>query len=216
MAAAGVEVVRWFVFTDARGGIAIDGARLAGRHSSPTPLDDLDALFALALDAGRARSCPCCSTTPWRSTPRDAAGARVGGHAPVAGRSGRAGAPARRASSRRSPPGTAPAARTRDLGRAVCAWDLLNEPDWIVAELHPSPRVRRRCHSTCWRRGCATRSAESAGTRPAPSPSAAPACASRRGGTHPALGLDFLQAHAYYDPAHDFDVLHDARRPPSA
>ncbi len=204
MAGAGIEVVRWFVFTDARGGLAIDRQGWPEGFLDGT-LDDLDALFSLALDAGLT-VVPVLFDHSLVFMPAEADGARVGGHhkwladpdgqarlidrivLPLAARYGAGGSHG-------------------PLGRAVHAWDLLNEPDWIVAEHHPSPRL------------------------PAPIPfdvlaawaadAAATIRAHQAGGTtigsarlrfagwwdDPSFGFDFLQAHTYYDPAHDFDLL---------
>lgn len=204
MADLGIEVVRWFVFTDARGGLAVD------RRGWPAgflegALDDLDALFALALDAG-IRVVPVLFDHTLVFAATEAAGARVGGHyawladpdgqarlvdaviAPLADRYG----------------ATGPCA---DLGAAVFAWDLLNEPDWIVTEHHPSRRLPapipfevlaawvRAAVATLRHRDAGRVTIGNARLRFA------------AWWDHPSLALDFLQAHAYYDPRHDFDLL---------
>lgn len=204
MRRAGIEVVRWFVFTDARGGLVVD-RRGWPAGVMPEALADFDALCALALDAGLSLV-PVLFDHTLVFAPSEAGGARVGGHylwladpegqarlldtviAPLARRYGASGTHGH-------------------LGAAVLAWDLLNEPDWMVAEHHPSSRL------------------------PAPIPfavlaawvrdaSAVLRAAEVRGVTignarlrfaawwdDPAFGFAFLQAHAYYDPRHDFDLL---------
>jgi hypothetical protein len=203
MADAGVEVVRWFAFTDARGGIRIDPRGWpAGFHDGT--LDDLDALCALALAAG-VRIVPVLFDHTLAFHPAEMAGARVGGH--------RAWLADPEGQSRLIDTVVAPLARRygargshASLGRAVFAWDLLNEPDWLVTELHPAPQARSLPFDVlgAWVRDAA---GEIRRYR---------AGAVTIGGARlrfapwwddPRLGLDFLQAHTYYDPAHDLDLL---------
>jgi len=201
---AGVSVVRWFVFTDARGGIRID------HHGWPAgifpdALADLDALFELALDAGLT-IVPVLFDHTLAFAASDAGGARVGGHylwladpegharlletvvAPLASRYGTAGLRA-------------------DLGAAVFAWDLLNEPDWLVSEFHPTTRVPGPIPFAvlaAWvREAIATLRRASAG--PVTIGNARLRFAAWW--DDPAFAFDFLQVHAYYDPDHDFDLL---------
>ncbi len=203
LAAAGVEAVRWFVFTDARGGLDIDAQGWPAGFRDGT-LADLDALCALALAAG-VRLVPVLFDHTLAFHPTPVAGVVVGGHrawladpegqsrlleaviAPLARRYGRGGTQAR-------------------LGEAVLAWDLLNEPDWLVTELYPSRRVEPMPFDVlaAWLRDAAGELHR------------AGAGAVTVGGARlrfaswwddPRLGLDFLQTHAYYDPAHDLDVL---------
>lgn len=204
MRAAGVAVVRWFLFTDARGGLALDdGRRPTGVRNDA--LADLDALFTLALDAGLA-VVPVLFDHTLAFRAHEAAGARLAGHgawladpdaqgrvietivAPLAARYGSGGV-------------------RRDLRPAVHAWDLLNEPDWIVREFHPSAAVEapiafdvlagwvRDAATTLHRRDAGLVTIGNARLRFA------------RAWDHPSLGLDFLQAHAYYDPVNDYDAL---------
>ncbi len=204
MAAAGVEVVRWFVFTDGRGGleIGVDDRPLAIQDDAWT---DLDALFTLALDAG-ITVVPVLFDHTLAFDAHEAAGARLGGRAswlgdpdgqarvletvvaPIAARYGARGLRA-------------------DLGRAVCAWDLLNEPDWIVDDLHPSPRVSTPLPFdvlAAWvREAIAELRRQDAGAVTIGNARLRFA----RWWDAPAFDFDFLQVHAYYDPAHDFDLL---------
>lgn len=210
MAGAGVEVVRWFVFTDARGGLAVD------RHGWPGgvldgALDDLDTLFALALEAGLT-IVPVLFDHTLVFAPTEAGGARVGGrYAWLADPAGQA---------RLLDTVVAPLARRYGsrgthghLGAAVHAWDLLNEPDWIVAEHHPSRRVPAPIPFdvlAAWVRGAVE------AVRRHDAGAVTIGNARLRFAAwwdDPSLNLDFLQAHAYYDPAHDFDLL---RTPHSA
>lgn len=202
--AAGLRVVRWFVFTDARGGLAVDRDGWPAGFT-PGALEDLDALFRLALDAG-LEVVPVLFDHTLAFARHEAAGAGLGGHAawlgdpdgqarlietvvaPLAARYGTGG------------PG-------RDLAPAIHAWDLLNEPDWIVRELHPSPRVEtpiafdvlaawvREATALVRRRDAGRLTIGNARLRFAAWWDA------------PAFDFDFLQAHAYYDPAHDHDLL---------
>ena len=204
MAALGLEVVRWFVFTDARGGLAIDREGWPAGFLDGT-LDDLDALFALALESGLT-VVPVLFDHTLVFSATEAGGARVGGHylwladpdgqarlldtvvAPLAARYGAGGLCA-------------------DLGRAVHAWDLLNEPDWIIAEHHPSRRVPAPIPFdvvAAWVRAAAAAfRAHDAGAVTVGN------ARLRFAGwwDDPSFGLAFLQAHAYYEPRHDFDLL---------
>ncbi len=203
MAAAGVEVVRWFVFTDARGGIRIDDRGWPAGFLDGA-VEDVDALCTLALEAG-VRLVPVLFDHTLAFGPVVMAGAVVGGHrawladpegqsrlldtvvGPLAHRYGARGSHA-------------------DLGRAIWAWDLLNEPDWLVTELHPTSRATpiRFDVLAAWVRDAAGEVHR------------ADAGLVTIGGARlrfaswwddPRLGLDFLQAHTYYDPGHDLDVL---------
>lgn len=204
MRAAGVTVVRWFAFTDARGGVVLDdGGQPLALHDDA--IADLDALFALALDAGLA-IVPVLFDHTLAFRAREAAGARLGGHgswladpdaqtrvldtivAPLAARYGSGG-------------------RRRDLRPAIHAWDLLNEPDWIVRELHPSTDVEAPVPFDVlagWvRDAAATLHVRDAGLVTLGNARLRFA----RLWDDASLGLDFLQAHAYYDPAQDLDAL---------
>ena len=202
--AAGLSIVRWFLFTDARGGIEVDEAGWPAGFT-PGALDDLDALLSLALDAG-VSLVPVLFDHTLAFPAREAAGARVGGHAawladpggqarlndtviaPLAARYGRDG-------------------RRRDLAPAVYAWDLLNEPDWIVRELHPAPQMTAPIPFDVvagWVRDAAAAFRQRDAGR-------VTVGNARLRFAHwwdaPEFGLDFLQAHAYYDPDHDHDLL---------
>jgi hypothetical protein len=203
MAAHGVEVARWFVFTDARGGVRIDAAGWPA-GLAPGTLDDLDAALAIAAAAG-LRLMPVLfdHTLAFRAT--TSAGVRVGGHGHWLGDPE---GQARLLESVVAPVVAryAPGGARADLAGTIDAWDLLNEPDWIVAELSPSRQVEWPVPFdvlALWiRDGAALVHHHAArvtvgGAR------------LRFAGwwDDPGLGLDFLQAHAYYAPAHDFDLL---------
>lgn len=203
MAAAGVEAVRWFAFTDARGGIRIDDRGWPAGFLNGA-LEDLDALCALALEAG-VRLVPVLFDHTLAFGPTEMAGAVVGGHrawladpegqsrlldtvvAPLAHRYGARGSHAH-------------------LGRAIFAWDLLNEPDWIVAELHPAATITPMPFDVlaAWIR-------DAAGELHRAEAGLVTVGGARLRFTSwwddPRMGLDFLQAHTYYDPACDLDLL---------
>ena len=204
MAAHGVEVARWFVFTDARGGIEVDRAGWPD-GLRPGTLDDLDAALAIAAGAG-VQLVPVLfdHTLAFRGHRRPAAPGSAATARGSAIRTGR-----RDCSSAWSGPVVArygPRGPRADLAGAIHAWDLLNEPDWIVAELAPSRKWSSRCPSTSWRRGSARRPAWFTGTAPG-SPSAAPGCASPRGGTTRGSISTSSRRTPTTIPAHDFDVL---------
>ncbi|MGE0362564.1 MAG: hypothetical protein AB7H93_21050 [Vicinamibacterales bacterium] len=202
LAAHGVEVVRWFLFTDARGGLRVDAAGWPA-GLDPTAIADLDA----ALDTAAAhdvRVVPVLfdHTLAFRATVM--AGALVGGHHRwLADPDGQA-----RVLNRVLSPVVsryAPGGARADLAGAIDAWDLLNEPDWIVAELSPSPRLDRPIPFdvfAAWVRDAAA-VVHGHGARVTLG-----SARLRFAGwwDDPVLGLDYLQAHCYYDPAHDFDV----------
>ncbi|MGE0813869.1 MAG: hypothetical protein AB7O28_03355 [Vicinamibacterales bacterium] len=204
IASAGLAAVRWFVFTDGRGGLILDRRGWpAGLHEET--LEDLDALLALALAAG-VRLVPVLFDHTLAFEPSVHAGVRLGGHqdwladpegqarvleavvAPLARRYGTRGAAA-------------------SLGQAVYAWDLVNEPDWIVAEMHPGARVARPVPFdvlAAWVRAAAAEF-HARGDGLVTLGSARLRFA--RWWDQASLGLDFLQAHCYYDPDHDVDLL---------
>lgn len=204
MAASGVTVVRWFVFTDARGGLRVDQEGWPAGFLDGT-LADLDELFGLALAAGLTLV-PVLFDHTLVFAPTVAGGARVGGHyAWLADPEGQA---------RLLDTVVSPLARRYGtggshghLGAAVYAWDLLNEPDWIIAEHHPSRRVPAPIPFdvvAAWVRGAVeVLRAEDAGALTIGS------ARLRFAGwwDDPSFGFDFLQAHAYYDPVHDLDLL---------
>ncbi|MBL8135266.1 MAG: hypothetical protein JNL48_01485 [Acidobacteria bacterium] len=204
MAAAGVDVVRWFLFTDARGGLRVDAQGWPAGFLDGA-LDDLDALFTLALDAG-LRVVPVLFDHTLVFAPTETGGARVGGHyAWLADPEGQA----RLLECVITPLFARYGARGSHghLGPAVFAWDLLNEPDWIVAEHHPNRRVPAPVPFdvlAAWVR------AASATVREQRAGAVTIGNARLRFVSwwdDPAFGLDFLQAHTYYDPDHDFDLL---------
>ena len=205
MAAAGVQVVRWFVFTDARGGVVVD------RDGWPTGIhegafDDLDALLTLAHEAG-VRVVPVLfdHTLAFRAT--EHAGARLGGHGAMARGPGRARARARlghRSAGEalwRERIARAPGIRRVRLGPAERA--RLARRGVVAVEARGTARAVRRLRRVDPRRPSASSDAE----RQVASRSARRDCGSHRGGTTTALDLDFLQVHAYFDPDHDFDLL---------
>lgn len=216
IAAAGVGVVRWFLFTDARGGIAVDGDGWPAGFL-PGTLEDLDTLLELALAAG-VRLVPVLFDHTLAFDRHTAAGAPLGGHTtwlwtpegqarlldavvtPLASRYGAAGSHA-------------------GLGRAVHAWDLFNEPDWIVAELHPSPRVSLPVPYDVFMRWARQAAATLRRHRAGLVTLGVARLRFARWWDDDALDLDFLQVHAYYDRHHDFDLIEtpchalDVRRP---
>ncbi len=203
LAAAGVEVVRWFVFTDGRGGLAIDDRGWPAGFRDGT-LADVDTLCALAIAAG-VRLVPVLFDHTLAFGATRVAGATVGGHrawlAEPEGQSRLIDTVIAPLAARYGPGGTC-----ADLGAAVFAWDLLNEPDWLVTEMHPARQARpmpfdvlavwiRDAAAVLHRAGAAAVTVGGARLRFA------------SWWDDARLGLDFVQTHAYYDPAHDLDLL---------
>jgi hypothetical protein len=135
IAGAGATTVRWFVFTDGRGGIRWnDRGEIAGL--APRVFEDMDALLDCAATAG-VKLCLVLFDYLWmidRTLARDDGTvvfrtrpdelASTGGQArvlaqvidPLLDRYGHAGARA-------------------DLGRAIHSFDVINEPDWVTRGL---------------------------------------------------------------------------------
>jgi hypothetical protein len=132
--AHGADILRWFLFCDGRAGIRFDP------EGVPSGLDDLvltdlDAAVAFASDAG-VRVVFTLFDFLWCGAPRDQGGVRLQGRRDVIAR----------------PEGRAALLRhvvepvLRRLGRhpAVCAWDVINEPEWAtfgVGSWHPRRAV---------------------------------------------------------------------------
>jgi hypothetical protein len=177
MASAGVEVVRWFVFTDGRGGLVWSAfGELEGLDAAC--LTDMDAALGIAGAAG-VRLCLALLDFAWLDDParrlalldRDGSSAfldrviepmldRVGGH------------------------------------HAIHSIDIINEPDWVIRELAidraraawplqrlctfvaaASERIRSRSHAQITLGGGLVKHA--------------------REWDRPDYGLDFVQVHAY-------------------
>jgi hypothetical protein len=131
IAAIGLDVVRWFVFTDGRGGVRWDADR------GPVGLaegffDDMDAALGVATETG-TRLCLVLFDYPWFLPRPDRPGiplpewlattenlARLATVLidPLLDRYGTSGAQA-------------------VLGRAIHSFDVINEPDWITRGLVP-------------------------------------------------------------------------------
>lgn len=186
MAAMGIEVVRWFVLTDGRGGLrwGNDG-RLAGFDDEF--FRDMDAALLCARDAG-VRLCLVLLDYAWmHEATRKALVATDQGRAefmqhvvePLLDAYGTGGARA-------------------DLGQAIHSFDIINEPDWVTLGLAPAwghapltiDELRAFVGGT----------AERIHARSS-------ALATLGGGRvrfasewdHPAYGLDFIQVHSYPD-----------------
>jgi hypothetical protein len=134
-AAAGAEVIRWFVLADGRAGIAFDGSG-APERLQPVVLDDMQT----ALDRLRRhglRMVPVLFDFTWADAPRLLNGVVAGGRAAVL-----RDAVARHRLWRVA--ATLVAAFGRDRGIAM--WDLWNEPEWMAARWRPPARrlSRRR------------------------------------------------------------------------
>lgn len=179
MAAAGMEVTRWFVFTDGRGGIrwTVDGG-IAGLDAKF--FQDMDAAIEIAAASG-VRLCLVLIDYLWFDDPqrrlalldRDGASAFLD-HVidPFLDRYGAA--------------------------TAIHSFDLINEPDWVITELATD------VHRAVWP---LSRLRTFAGMMSARIRARSPALITLGGGRvapvrewdDPAYGLDFLQVHSYPD-----------------
>ncbi len=179
MRAAGMDVVRWFMFTDGRGGIEwAPGGEIAGIE--PTFFADMDAAIDIATACG-IRLCVVLIDFLWFDDPqrRLALLDRRGGSTfldcvldPFLDRYG--GSP------------------------AIHSFDLINEPDWVTAGLATDsrravwPLERLRTFAGLMARRIRARSQALitiGGGR----------AAAAREWDHPAYDLDFIQVHSYPD-----------------
>ena len=184
MSAARLEVARWFVFTDGRGGIdwRADG-HIAGLD--PSFDHDMDAALEIAASCGM-RLCLVLIDFPWFDDPlrRLALLDRRGNSAfldriiePFLDRYGR------------SP--------------AIHSFDMINEPDWVIAELAPDRRQAawpiERLRAFAGQMSKRIRAGSNAlitigGGR----------VAAAREWDDPAYDLDFIQVHSYPDVRYPF------------
>ena len=126
MAAIGIEVVRWFVLTDGRGGLHWRDGRLAGFDDAFFP--DMDAALACARDAG-LRLCLVLIDYAWMHEP-----ARKALIATERGRDEFAAAVVNPFLDAYGADGS-----RAELGQAIHSIDIINEPDWVTAGLEPAP-----------------------------------------------------------------------------
>jgi hypothetical protein len=210
MASIGLEVVRWFVFTDGRGGVAWDAqGDVAGL--APGFFDDMDAALAIARDAGLGL-CLVLFDYSWmlRREERDEAGALLFRTRPdlltipsdlnrllaaivdpLLDRYGTGG-------------------EQQVLGEAIHSIDVMNEPDWVTRDLAPD-----RSRDAAGERRLADPFSRSTlrafvGAVAARVHDRTRALVTLGGGRvrfasewdHPAYGLDFIQLHSYPDIHH--------------
>jgi hypothetical protein len=138
-AAAGIELVRWFVLCDGRAGLTFDEAGTPQALQSVV-LDDFATALAV-LQAHDLRMVPVLFDFTWADAPRLVNGVTLGGRAAVL----------------RDPVSRHTLWRAVDslvgtFGQhaGVAMWDLWNEPEWMLARWRPptqrlSPRRLRQC-----------------------------------------------------------------------
>jgi hypothetical protein len=212
IAATGARVARWFVFTDGRGGIRWNADGTFGGPADHL-FDDLDAALDIAGQHG-VQLCLVLFDFLWmfKSEVRDATGKLLfsthpelllseagrqqllsGLIEPVLDRYGRNGPRA-------------------DLGRHIHSFDVMNEPDWVTAELEPSrdpnklqrPMMRPDLRSLV--RGIADRVHERTDSLVTVGGGRARFASEW---DQEVYGLDFLQVHLYLDtrdPERDLDL----------
>jgi hypothetical protein len=179
MAAASIDVTRWFVFTDGRGGIRwTDEDGIAGLDAEF--FDDMDAAIAIAGATG-VRLCLVLLDYLWFDDPqrRLALLDRHGASAfldrvidPFLDRFG--------------------------TSNAIHSFDLVNEPDWIISELATDP-ARAAWPLERLRTFAEMMSARIRARSPALITLGGGRVAPVREWEHDAYGLDFLQVHSYPD-----------------
>ena len=177
MAAAGIEVTRWFVFTDGRGGIRWTGdGGIAGLDAEF--FDDMDAALEIAASQRRAPVPGAARFPVVRRSPA----------APRPARSSRCVAFLDRVID--------PFLDRYGKATAIHSFDLINEPDWVIQELATNPK------RAVWP---LDRLRTFAGLMSARIRARSPALITLGGGRvapvrewdHPSYDLDFLQVHSY-------------------
>jgi hypothetical protein len=210
MASIGLDVVRWFVFADGRGGVRWNDAGVAGL--APAFFEDMDAALGIALDAG-VRLCLVLFDYSWmlRREERDEAGGLLFRTRPdllstPMGRRQVIEALVDPLLERYGVGGEKQA-----LGDAIHSFDVMNEPDWVTRGLSPD---RSRDAATGVRRLNArlSRTALRAfvGAIAERVHERSRALVTVGGGRvrfaaewdHPSYGLDFIQVHSYPDIRH--------------
>ena len=180
MASAGVDVVRWFVFTDGRGGLEWN-TRSGGLDGiEPGFFDDMDAALDIAATAG-VRLCLVFLDFAWFDDPQR--------RLQLLDRANRSAFVDRVLD---------PFLDRYAKARAIHSLELINEPDWVIAELATDPRrvvwplerlrvfcalaaERVRARSRLWLTLGGGRIAHA------------------REWDHPTYDLDFIQLHSYPD-----------------
>ena len=212
MAALGFMVVRWFVFADGRAGIVYDRA---GLPAAPDPLlfTDLDAALEIARDAGIRLELVLLDHR-WmfprvRETIAD----------PVTGDLLEATLPAGRAEILLAADGRdaligrvclpvvrryGPRGERADLGPQVLAFELMNEPDFVIEEWEHdlSPRVSRPLPFELMAELVASLSEVVHAHSTALSTLGCARLHNLWAWDDPSLGLDVLQVHSYPDVRH--------------
>lgn len=186
MAAAGIEVVRWFVLTDGRGGVIWNAqGELAGLDTAFTA--DMDAALDLAAANG-VRLCLVLLDFAWLDDP----GRRLA----LLDRAGASGFIDRVLE---------PLLDRHGAHDAIHSFDIVNEPDWVVRELATDPRraawplerLRAFVGLAASRIRAKSRASITLGGG---------RVANAREWDHPAYGLDIVQVHSY-PHARDRSVL---------
>ena len=180
IASAGVDVVRWFVFTDGRGGLDWNGTCGSLDGIEPLFFDDMDAACDIAAGAG-VRLCLVLLDFLWFDDPHR--------RLQLLDREGR---------SRFVDRVLDPFLDRYGCSEAIQSIDLINEPDWITAELATDPRraawplerLRRLCSLMAQRiRARSTIALTLGGGR----------VSHVREWDHASYDLDFIQVHTYPD-----------------
>ncbi len=138
-AAAGAELVRWFVLTDGRAGLTFDDAGVPVALQ-PVVLEDMAAALD-ALQAHGLRMVPVLFDFTWADAARVVDGVRLGGRMPVL-----------RDALARHALWQAVDALVGPFGDhpGIALWDLWNEPDWMTAAWRPpSRRMTSRALRQC-------------------------------------------------------------------
>ncbi len=221
MAAMGVTIARWFVWTDGRGGVEWDAS---GQLVGPAPafFADMDAALEIAIDT-HVDLCLVLFDYSWmlQTDVRAADGARIFVTQPqlLATASGLETLIERLVEPMLARYGDDGA--RADLGRAIRMIDVINEPDWVTRELDPTrdrdatsgaPRLQRPFSLDELRRfvrAVADRVHERFDGRTLVTVGGGRVKHAREW-DHPAYGIDVIQVHSYPDvryPERDERVL---------
>jgi hypothetical protein len=198
LASSGARVVRWFLLCDGRGGITYDDAGNATALEAHV-FADVDVAIDL-LNECRLSAVFVLLDFLWFSRRRMVNGVQLGGRGPLVADGER-----RRALLARV---FAPILQRCGHEKAIRAWDLLNEPDWIITGF---PRLRRRGIAAAELRAFLADAVTLVHTltdHQATVGSARPSTLPLLSG----LGLDFYQLHWYDKLRCRFDLAADVAR----
>lgn len=196
---AGVRVIRWFVFCDGRCGIRFDVAGMPAGIDDCV-VSDLDAALTIAEQHEIGLNLVLLDFH-WMLDKKVSAGVQGGGHAPVINDSAGQRALVERVFQ--------PLLSRYGGHRAILAWEVMNEPEWVIVECGASQGLREA--STLANFQAFTRLVADAVHRLTSSYVTLGSAKAKWVGNWMGQGLDYYQAHYWYDPrnpSRDVDLYH--------